>query len=77
MGLLYQPALDELLESAEWPGDYLEVIPDTLWHDAGALGSPRFSVDPHVRRLLERARERMPILLHAIGLSIGTAGVLD
>lgn len=77
MGLLYQPALDDLLGSDAWPADYLEVIPDTLWHDAGPSAVPRFVVDPGVRRTLERVRARMPVLLHGIGLSIGSAHPLD
>lgn len=77
MGLLYQPVLDGLLQSPDWPADYLEVIPDTLWRDAGPAASPRFVVDRETRRALESVRERMPVLLHAIGLSIGSAGALD
>ncbi len=77
VGLLYQPVLDGLLGSEAWPADYLEVIPDTLWHDAGPSASPRFVVDADVRRMLEQVRARMPILLHGIGLSIGSADPLD
>ena len=77
VGLLYQPALDGLLSSDAWPADYLEVIPDTLWHDAGRSATPRFVVDDGTRRLLEDVRSRMPILMHGIGLSIGSAGELD
>lgn len=77
VGLLYQPVLDDLLRSDAWPADYLEVIPDTVWHDAGRGASPRFVVDEDVRRLLDRVRARMPVLLHGIGLSIGSADALD
>jgi uncharacterized protein (UPF0276 family) len=77
VGLLYQPVLDDLLLSPAWPADYLEVIPDTLWRDAGASASPRFVVDDDTRRLLETVRQQMPVLLHGIGLSIGSAGTLD
>lgn len=77
VGLLYQPALDGLLSSDAWPADYLEVIPDTLWHDAGRSATPRFVVDDGTRRLLEGVRSRMPILMHGIGLSIGSAEELD
>lgn len=77
VGLLHQPVLDDLLHSSAWPADYLEVIPDTLWRDAGRGSSPRFAVDDDVRRRLERVRDRMPVLLHGIGLSIGSAEPLD
>ena len=77
VGLLYQPALDDLLRSTAWPADYLEVIPDTLWHDAGRSATPRFVVDDGVQRMLEQVRARMPVLLHGIGLSIGAADPLD
>ncbi len=77
VGLLYQPVLADLLRSDAWPADYLEVIPDTLWRDAGRAASPRFQVDDSARRLLEDARSRMPVLLHGIGLSIGGADELD
>jgi uncharacterized protein (UPF0276 family) len=66
-----------LLRSEAWPADYLEVIPDTLWHDAGRSALPRFVLDDDTRRLLEHVRDRMPILLHGIGLSIGGADELD
>ena len=77
VGVLYQPALDDLLRTGAWPADYLEVIPDTLWHDAGRSATPRFVVDDGVRRMLEQVRARMPVLLHGIGLSIGAADPLD
>lgn len=77
VGLLYQPALNHLLRSEAWPADYLEVIPDTLWHDAGRSATPRFVVDDDTRRLLEDVRSRMPVLMHGIGLSIGAADELD
>lgn len=77
VGVLYQPVLDPLLRSADWPADYLEIIPDTLWHDAGRGAHPRFDVQHGVRSMLESVRERMPILMHGIGLSIGSAGPLD
>ncbi|QCC77726.1 DUF692 domain-containing protein [Nocardioides daphniae] len=38
---------------------------------------PRFQVDDSVRRLLDDVRSRMPVLLHGIGLSIGSADELD
>jgi uncharacterized protein (UPF0276 family) len=77
VGLLYQPVLDDLLLSPAWPADYLEVIPDTLWRDAGTSASPRFVVGEDTRRLLETVRQQMPVLLHGIGLSIGSADALD
>lgn len=77
VGVLYQPMLDPLLRSADWPADYLEIIPDTLWHDAGRGTHPRFDVDKDVRSMLEGVRERMPILMHGIGLSIGSSEPLD
>jgi uncharacterized protein len=75
--VLYQPVLDDLLRSSSWPADYLEVIPDTVWRDAGSSARPRFDIADETVRLLDDVRVRMPVLLHGIGLSIGSADALD
>ncbi len=77
VGLLYQPAWRDLVLDGTLPVDYLEVIPDTLWRDRGPGGPARFVSEPADRRYLEQVRDRMPVLFHGIGLSIGSAGPLD
>lgn len=77
VGLLYQPAWRDLVLDGALPVDYLEVIPDTLWRDRGAGEPVRFVSEPGDRRYLEQVRARMPVLLHGIGLSIGSARPLD
>ncbi|MBC7521955.1 MAG: hypothetical protein H7268_12790, partial [Sandarakinorhabdus sp.] len=42
VGLLYNPALPQILEALSPAFDFLEVIPDRLWYDFGAASSPRF-----------------------------------
>lgn len=77
VGLMDQPAWRDLVRTGALPVDYLEVIPDTLWRDRGAGELPRFTSEPDDLRFLEQVREWMPVLLHGIGLSIGSARPLD
>ena len=77
VGLLYQPSFEDFLVQPDCPADYVEIIPDTIWHDRGADVTPRFVVDHDQRASLDRLRSRIPVMLHGIGLSIGSAARLD
>ena len=80
VGLLLNP--DTLGEEDPEPAyQFLEIIPDRFWLDAGpglALSDgARFrELRPSVRALEELA-ERVPIICHSIGLSIGSASYFD
>ena len=77
IGLLYQPALAQFIADATDLLDYVEVIPDTVWCDRGPAASPRFVEDAEVTTYLEQVAKRMPLVLHAIGLSIGSTRDFD
>src|SRR5712692_2144272 len=74
IGLNYQPQLRAFIE--EWAGaafDFLEVVPDIFWLDYGRGARPRYVDDPNGWEFLSRIRERVPVIPHSIGLSIGSA----
>jgi|SRR5436190_4336916 len=76
VGLLLNP---DTLVSPEADGayQYLEVIPDRFWLDAGPGSSARYrELGPSVAAL-DTLAERVPIVCHSIGLSIGSASLFD
>jgi len=76
VGLLLNP--DTLASPvAEGAYQYLEVIPDRFWLDAGpgALARHR-ELGPSVAAL-DLLAARVPIVCHSIGLSIGSASLFD
>lgn len=77
IGLLYQPALAEFINGAAGLLDYVEVIPDTVWCDRGAAATPRFVDDAATVSYLEQVATRVPLVLHGIGLSIGSTREFD
>lgn len=76
-GVLYNPSLARFLETDAELLDYLAVIPDRFWTDWGEGASPRFTeVEAHVE-VLDRAARTLPVVGHAVGLSIGSAELFD
>jgi hypothetical protein len=76
VGVLLNP---HTLAAPEDAGDfqYLEVIPDRFWLDAGPGAVPRHrELAPSVAALDELA-DRVPLVCHSIGLSIGSASLFD
>jgi uncharacterized protein (UPF0276 family) len=73
IGLMYQPVLQHFIEEAEDELDFLEVIPDTVWADLGPNHRPRYVDDAEAIQFLSMVRRRMPLVLHSIGLSTGSA----
>ena len=77
VGLTYQDGLRPFVE-AHWQDlDYLEVIPDTFWHDRGPRRRPRHVDDRDLASFLDDAGARLPLVAHSIGQSIGTADRFD
>jgi len=76
VGLLLNP--DTLASSeADSAYQYLEVIPDRFWLDAGPGAPVRHpELGPSVAAL-DMLAERVPIVCHSIGLSIGSASLFD
>lgn len=77
IGLLYQEQLRPFIESQKARFDFLEVIPDVLWTDLGPNNSPRYIENPSGINFLRQFRAEAPMVLHSIGLSIGSAYHFD
>ena len=74
IGLNYQPQLRSFIEAhAGQAFDFLEAVPDIFWLDYGRGANPRYVDNPVAWQFLERIVERVPVVPHSIGLSIGSA----
>jgi len=73
VGICYQQEIHAFLNEHLDAIDYLEIVPDTAWTDRGAATSPRYVDDERTLRFFQTLRQRMPIVAHSIGLSIGSA----
>lgn len=73
VGLNYQPQFRDFLETIPRELDFIEVVPDMFWVDRGPESTPRYVDDTAALRFVEAIRERVPIVAHGIGLSIGSA----
>ena len=69
--------MDRFVERAIDRLDYLAVIPDRAWIDSGVGAQERFRPLPLVAALLDQAAHQLPVVLHSIGLSIGSAEIFD
>jgi len=77
VGVLFNPALADFVADHTQHLDYLSVIPDRFWRDHGLGADPRFEDTSAGEAALARAAQRLPIVLHGIGLSICSADVFD
>ena len=77
VGALFNPSLHRIGERLTRTLDYLAVIPDRAWRDRGRNVSGRFQQVPRQHRWLEQAADELPIVLHAIGMSICSADFFD
>lgn len=77
VGVLFNPSMDRFVERALDRLDYLAVIPDRAWVDHGVGAANRFQPLPLAAALLEQAAAQLPVVLHSIGLSIGSAEIFD
>jgi uncharacterized protein (UPF0276 family) len=77
VGLLYNAALPEYLMHHIDQVDYIEIIPDMFWSDEGRAASPRFVEMPKWRKQLDWLAERVPLVAHNIGISLGTMDYFD
>ena len=77
VGLLYNPAIPDVLDAFGSLVDFVEVIPDRLWYDFG-VGSPgRFSHSSAALEELKRYTADRAVIGHGIGLSLPSAIPLD
>jgi uncharacterized protein (UPF0276 family) len=77
VGVLYNAALPDFLRANLDLLDYVAVIPDTFWSDRGSGASPRYEELEADVDFIEWLAERIPLVAHGIGLSIGSAGPVD
>jgi uncharacterized protein (UPF0276 family) len=77
VGLAFQTALRPFIEREIDRFDFLEVVPDILWTDLGPDAPERYVDDPAGVGFLGAVRERMPVIPHGIGMSIGSAHRFD
>lgn len=77
VGLLYQEELHPFIERHTSRFDFLEVIPDLFWTDTGPGQSPRYLENRAATDVLKQLQKDKPIVLHSIGLSIGSAHRFD
>ncbi len=77
VGILYNAALPEYLQSNISHLDYIEIIPDMFWSDDGRGANPRFVELPQWRQQLDWISERVPLVAHNIGISLGTIDYFD
>ncbi len=77
VGLLYNAALPDYLAANIAHVDYVEIIPDMFWSDGGRNAHPRFVELPQWRRQLDWLAERVPLVAHNIGISLGTMDHFD
>ncbi|HEU4594153.1 MAG TPA: DUF692 family protein [Pyrinomonadaceae bacterium] len=77
VGLAYGPSFRGFVERGGHHFDFLEVVPDTLWTDAGAGRSPRHANHPSAVEFIEGVRGELTVVPHSIGLSVGSAHRFD
>lgn len=78
VGVLFNPALIEFVETHADALDYLAIIPDRCWTDAGpGAAQPRFETLAEPLAVIQRAAARRPTVLHGIGMSLCSAEIFD
>ncbi len=78
VGLAYGPSFRGFVESNRGRHfDFLEVVPDTLWTDAGVGRAPRHSNNPAAVEFLDGVKDELTVVPHSIGLSVGSAHRFD
>src|SRR5687768_10151228 len=77
VGVLFNPALSEYMESHAETIDYVVIIPDMFQNDRGMNALPRFSELEIWTPVLEQLGQQWPIVAHNIGMSLGSAASFD
>jgi uncharacterized protein (UPF0276 family) len=77
VGVLFNPALIDFVQTHASALDHLAVIPDRCWSDAGPGSDHRFEELPAAVAVIERAMGHRTLAMHCIGLSICSAEVFD
>jgi uncharacterized protein len=77
VGILYNAALPEFLQESYHLLDHLAIIPDRFWTDEGEGTGDRYTEIEQPIQILDRLAEKLPIVGHSVGLSIGSAELFD
>jgi uncharacterized protein (UPF0276 family) len=77
VGLLYDPAVPIVLDAIGERVDFIEIVPDRLWHDFGVGERHRFRRSRSAIEELRRYAQGRPFVGHGIGLSLPSAAPLD
>ena len=77
IGLLYNAALPEYLRDFPETFDYVEIIPEMFWTDAGRGAATRFIELSGWVEMLDNLARETPLVAHNIGLSLGSADYFD
>ena len=77
VSVLYNPSLRYFIRDHADELDYLAIIPDRAWSDEGPDAPVRYEESAAQMALFDRAAERLRIVGHSVGLSIGSADPLD
>jgi uncharacterized protein (UPF0276 family) len=77
VGVLYNPALPDFLRDHLDAVDYLEVIPDMFWTDQGQSRPDRYLETESWIEFLDWAAQKLPVIAHDIGFSLGSAEIFD
>ena len=77
VGLLYLPSLPNFVRAHVDALDYMAIIPDRFWSDAGPGTGTRYDEAGRQVEVLDWVAARKPIVGHSVGLSIGSAELFD
>src|SRR5262249_37308744 len=77
VGILCNPLLPDYLRDHLQTVDYVSLIPDTFWSDRGKGAPDRYQEIPRYRDFLDWLAPRTPLVVHGLGMSIGSAELFD
>jgi uncharacterized protein len=75
VGVVYNGALAERLETTPGIVDAVSLVPETLWHESA--GTPRYRPIPSVTDRFNDVARDLPKVFHGIGLSLASGLPLD
>lgn len=77
VGVLYNPSLPGFLVEEPEAYDFVSIIPDMFWTEEETPAGRRYDLLENWVAVLDRLARRVPLLMHTLGLSLGTASSFD
>ncbi|MGD9879669.1 MAG: DUF692 family multinuclear iron-containing protein [Reyranella sp.] len=77
VGLLYNPTVPIVLDAIGERVDFIEIVPDRLWHDLGIRARHRFRRSRSAVEELRRYAQGRPLVGHGVGMSLSSTMPLD